>query len=402
MGNSGRCQCEKRDFARDVNGWFDLLEAHSPMALLVVDLDSLEITRVNDRLSDTVGVPAHELVGRSLAGPDVSDAHADALKLLRDVKSGAIEGYQIVQRVPRFGGGSTMMEFGARAVPDAHGAPRYLLVEGFPVLGVSGTPEMSVFLEALVDVLRHSQDVFLLVDADARIRVAAGPVEETLGFAPEALAVRALLTLVHDDDLEVVTRLLDRAASPAGTGRPDTFRMLTASGRWLSVRAHFVHFPEAPGVAVGLLSEAQPGVRPTGTDTLVERVRRLEADLARVAEISMAAGAPIAHSAHATQAAAYLERLSTRESEIVLGLLRGQRVTTIAKRLFVSPSTVRNHLSRIFRKLDVHSQAELLEILSPRSASYPATPPPDVADRELAPGPQGAERPRGATSVARA
>lgn len=35
----------------------------------------------------------------------------------------------------------------------------------------------------------------------------------------------------------------------------------------------------------------------------------------------------------------------------------------IAKALFVSQSTVRNHLSDISRKLGVHSQAEPLELL---------------------------------------
>lgn len=55
------------------------------------------------------------------------------------------------------------------------------------------------------------------------------------------------------------------------------------------------------------------------------------------------------------------EALSKREREVVLELQNGGRVATIAKKLSVSPTTVRNHLQRIFWKLGVHSQAELVE-----------------------------------------
>jgi len=58
-----------------------------------------------------------------------------------------------------------------------------------------------------------------------------------------------------------------------------------------------------------------------------------------------------------------LRLLSTREWEILRKLLSNQRVATISRALFISPNTVRNHLKSIFRKLEVHSQIELLEYL---------------------------------------
>jgi DNA-binding NarL/FixJ family response regulator len=56
-------------------------------------------------------------------------------------------------------------------------------------------------------------------------------------------------------------------------------------------------------------------------------------------------------------------RLSTREREVLARLLDGERVASIAADLFVSQSTVRNHLSSIFRKVGVHSQSELIRQL---------------------------------------
>lgn len=63
-----------------------------------------------------------------------------------------------------------------------------------------------------------------------------------------------------------------------------------------------------------------------------------------------------------------LERLSRREIEVVRMLLRGDRVPVIARQLFISQSTVRNHLSSVFRKLRVSSQQELIVLLRERGS----------------------------------
>lgn len=68
-----------------------------------------------------------------------------------------------------------------------------------------------------------------------------------------------------------------------------------------------------------------------------------------------------------------LTRLSAREVEIVWRLYNGDRVPAIADGLFLSQSTVRNHLSAVFRKLGVRSQQELIYVLRD------AVPPSDAA-----------------------
>ena len=56
--------------------------------------------------------------------------------------------------------------------------------------------------------------------------------------------------------------------------------------------------------------------------------------------------------------------LTSRQSEVLGRLVGGERVSTIAKALFVSQSTVRNHLVGIFKQFGVHSQSELLALLT--------------------------------------
>lgn len=56
------------------------------------------------------------------------------------------------------------------------------------------------------------------------------------------------------------------------------------------------------------------------------------------------------------------DELTRREKEVVLELLDGGRVASIAELFGVSPRTVSNHLKAAFVKLGVHSQAELIEL----------------------------------------
>ncbi len=64
-----------------------------------------------------------------------------------------------------------------------------------------------------------------------------------------------------------------------------------------------------------------------------------------------------------------LADLSEREREVLAHLLEGQRIATIAQHLFLSEHTVRNHLKAIYRKLGLHSLAELRERLTPTGTS---------------------------------
>jgi DNA-binding NarL/FixJ family response regulator len=58
-----------------------------------------------------------------------------------------------------------------------------------------------------------------------------------------------------------------------------------------------------------------------------------------------------------------LNRLTTREMEIVTQLMEGSRVPAIAGKLVLSQSTVRNHLASVFAKLGVTSQQGLTDLM---------------------------------------
>lgn len=62
-----------------------------------------------------------------------------------------------------------------------------------------------------------------------------------------------------------------------------------------------------------------------------------------------------------------LALLSEREREILLHLAKGARIGDISGALHLSAHTVRNHIKAMFRKLDVHSQSELVALARTKS-----------------------------------
>ena len=58
--------------------------------------------------------------------------------------------------------------------------------------------------------------------------------------------------------------------------------------------------------------------------------------------------------------------LSKRETEVFCLLAKGRDTAYIQEKLFISSGTVCSHRDRIYRKLDIHSKQELLDLVESR------------------------------------
>lgn len=58
-----------------------------------------------------------------------------------------------------------------------------------------------------------------------------------------------------------------------------------------------------------------------------------------------------------------VEPLSRREREVAALVARGYSVAAISRKLFISENTVRGHTKNIYRKLDVHSKQQLVDLV---------------------------------------
>jgi DNA-binding NarL/FixJ family response regulator len=63
-----------------------------------------------------------------------------------------------------------------------------------------------------------------------------------------------------------------------------------------------------------------------------------------------------------TTRSSILDELTDRERQVYELAVQGARKEEIGDKLFISPATARTHLQRVYRKLGVHSQTELMSL----------------------------------------
>lgn len=129
-----------------------------------------------------------------------------------------------------------------------------------------------------------------------------------------------------------------------------------------SVASILVVGPDDPQAMIAALEAGALGYLPDGShlDQIASAVHSVSDGEAVVPPLML--GSLLRHVVHRRRAERAeierLEQLTDREREVFDLLATGLDRSAIAERLFISVGTVRSHLQRVFRKLDVHSHAE--------------------------------------------
>ena len=305
-----------------------------------------------------LGVELSELIGRDpgefISPRDGFDAAMAAL-----VELAAVDGVRAQRRVVRPGGERIAVTSWAR------------LVE------VDGRRGVAAVLAPVGDLGRLGRDPAVpwrnlaaiavgTAGADWVIGRVSADIANVLGGTASDWPGRSLTGLVHPDDAEP---FLATTASGQGLRAVHRIRFRHNDGSWVRVCTLVAPDPGDPTRQGRVFSLIGPSA-PFSTRN-EDRVIELESHLRRIGLEVRAAG--VLDSLESLPAAGefpQLAELSTRQWEILSRLRRGDRVATIAAELYVSPSTVRNHLAAIFRKFGVHSQAELLQLLRAPSLDH--------------------------------
>ncbi|MEA3056907.1 MAG: hypothetical protein QOD30_2339, partial [Actinomycetota bacterium] len=189
---------------------------------------------------------------------------------------------------------------------------------------------------------------------------------ELLGWDLDDARGSSMQGAVHPDDASLF--LLTLARSGAERRAVATrLRVQRPGGQWTPVRCVLSplcdHNPARFGFGLWLLSNEDD------LKMADQRATRLEEHLWRIsAEVHASGISRLSATRGLLERHPLLEELSERQSQVLDRLVNGDRVSTIARSLFVSESTVRNHLSAIYRKAGVHSQSELLARLMGEAA----------------------------------
>ena len=221
------------------------------------------------------------------------------------------------------------------------------------------------------------EEPVLLVDDEPRVLRGLRRVLEDRFTLLEATNAEQALEILRSENVAVIVsdvvmpgmdgmRLLERAVECA----PHSVRiLLTGRGDYLlAMRAvnqarafAFLTKPCDPGHLEAVIERAvAEHVKLRDDQTAVERAQRLQRSLQDIARSVEEVGIGVANLTDPVVALPELGALSQREWDVVRLLLQGHRVPRIAKALSISAHTVRSHLRRIFQKLGVSSQEELV------------------------------------------
>jgi DNA-binding NarL/FixJ family response regulator len=187
------------------------------------------------------------------------------------------------------------------------GLRRLLAERGFEVIGEASNGEAAVRMTAEL----HPD----LIAMDLHMPILSG-VEATRRVCAAHPHVRVLMLTMSDDESDVVDALL---AGASGYVLKDSEPEIIAAG----LRA------AADGDAL---------ISPSAASALIRRVRTQDADAPPTAEVP--------------------GELTEREAEILRLVAEGLDNGQIAERLFLSPSTVKNHVSSILGKLGVEGRVQ--------------------------------------------
>jgi len=192
-------------------------------------------------------------------------------------------------------------------------------------------------------------------DPDLLVDRISSDVQAQLGLGPGDVIGQSVLRLVHPESVAGLLWALAEATT-ANTGVTVPVRATRHHGDALLCQLLVIPLLPPPSFAFALLPGEHRPASAVSVDDMERALSRLGRGVEAIRVSRDLAG-------YAGKHIPGFSRLSSREIEIVGMLLAGDRVPAIAETLFITQSTVRNHLSSVFRKLRVNSQQELVTLL---------------------------------------
>ncbi len=339
----------------------------SAAPLAAVELPSGRFLAVNPALAKVLGSTVDALTGSSsLEQLTAAERHSGELGF-QALADGSLTGYQAIRTLATAGDPSQSVSVWVNAVEV--GGPRVGLISVTPAADRAG--EVAP-LQPRPAARELGDAVLGTVDGAWRIDRISHDVTALLGVTPEQCVGVPVLGAIHPSDAPGFLAAVEHARRGERSVALGV-RLSARSPQWCEVSAVFaVISPEVPPPMAFALIRCEPG---SGPDADSGRESRLEAHMLRIADELRAAGMlPALGQLPVISANPRLGLLTGREMAVLTRLLDGQRAAAIAGDLFVSQSTVRNHLSSIYAKLRVDGQVDLLRTLrseTPASASVP-------------------------------
>ncbi|HSZ37414.1 MAG TPA: LuxR C-terminal-related transcriptional regulator [Acidimicrobiales bacterium] len=312
--------------------------------LITWDRDGI-IRLANNAAAETLGLPLDEVVGKSLV--ELAGPVEDIERTINDFNSGRFVGVHSHRSIHVGGSDDRLVLATSRAIRvDGLLGGVTVFVPESEVGGLGRDPRRT-WLD-LVPVAVGG------TDADWTIESVSSEIQDLIDRTSSEVRGRILLELVDPADVDELRGSATAQHEPRSLSG---IRFLLPRGDEVEVCVLLaplaVPYAGMRFALVGNIESYFPQQQ--------DRIADLELRLQRIGAEVRAAGLLDTAETSAFQDHPEISGLSTRQWEILSRLLEGARVSTIATELLISPSTVRNHLSTIFQRFGVHSQAELID-----------------------------------------
>lgn len=209
---------------------------------------------------------------------------------------------------------------------------------------VAPAAERRAVLEALFGALENAGDAAFAVDATQRIVLWNRAAEVLLGWPRAEALGKPCYDVLAGRDAAGNLACCARCAVVVMAERGEPIRSRDLCYRTRDGRSLWVN------ISTLVLSHPQPG---DGRICV-----HLFRDISHRRRIEDLVEALAAREGQARAEPSPVDALTRREREVLVLLARGLETRDIARALFVSPVTVRNHVQRLLRKMGAHSRAE--------------------------------------------
>jgi len=339
------------------------LVGSSDVPLAAVDLPSGRFLAVNPSLASAVGASSEALTGSSSLDWLSADDRPAARLGFQALADGNLTGYQAVRRLASREDPDQAFSIWVSAVEV--GGARVGLASVLPA--ASQDNEFRA-LPAAPKVPEPGNMVLGTVDSLWRVDRVSQDVTPLLGITPEQCVGRPVLGIVHPFDVPGLLAAVEHARRGERAVRL-MLRVTVGTDDWSEVTVVLATVApgDPPPLAFALIRYDAVADGPGDSS----RESRLEAHMMRIADELHAAGLiPRLQQLPSLSDEPRLGKLTSREWAVLTRLLDGQRVSAIAAGLYLSQSTVRNHLSSIYAKLGVQRQVDLIRLMR-RDTSHP-------------------------------
>jgi DNA-binding CsgD family transcriptional regulator/PAS domain-containing protein len=315
----------------------------SPLPVVILQIPNEVIVAASSAAGELLGSEGEAVEGRNFEDFTL-DKPSGGLGL---IFAGRLQGYETSRQLRSEGGSLParvwVRGFGERVPPEfvlavISSDTAWNLID-VPMLS---SPEMPPVI--------GTADENLLID-----RVSSD-VESLLGQTPEEILGQSLLSLVTMEDVPKWLAAIAQATI-ARAGVTMSVHARSTTGARLLCDALVLSMLPPPSCAFVFMPRSSSSETPDRRSDVREQLARLSRGIHAVNLSADLTAMP------ALRRVPGLAQLSARELEIVSRLLAGDRVPAIARSVFLSQSTVRNHLARVYRKVGVRSQQELIDLL---------------------------------------